>query len=66
MKLYLKVKIPAVDLGNNPDKQMAFVENLGHSILDSAKFKVGASAYDVNTCENLDSHYKTFLSKEKY
>lgn len=45
---------------------MAFVENLGHSLLESAKFKVGATAYDINTCENLDCYYKMFLTKEKY
>jgi hypothetical protein len=41
---------------------MAFVENLGHALIDSAKFRVGATSVDVNTCENLDSYYKTFLT----
>lgn len=58
--------LPKTDLGQQDDKKFCYVENLGHAIIDSVRLKIGAQPYDINTCENLDAHAKTFLRKEQY
>ena len=66
-KIYFYMNVPLVDLSSDasPDtKLMCFVSNLGHSVIDTLKLLISAQPQDVNTCENLDYYYKTFLKKE--
>ncbi len=40
--MYLSITIPKVDLGVSEDKKFCYVENLGHSIIDSIRLRVGS------------------------
>ncbi len=71
-KIYMHVQLPSVDLKPADTKvvpeakQFSYVKNVGHALIQNAKFQISQQPQDVNTTENLDFYYKTFLRRDQY